>query len=247
MAKLFYNRVTAVAWSVTNALEGYPASNVSLEAVDRPYKSTGSGVVDLVITFAAAVNVAALLLQDVNFASCTVLKSADGSSFTSVGTLTTYADKWTGRRRALIEINDASVKAVKISIGAGTPTDGTSTWRIGSAYPFGASSTLPRMADYNTRVKAIYPKVRTELENKQVAQATTGADILVVSLPFLRASSDDVLEMVRRGRIGTIGFTALSTNYPELALPLKYVDEEQTESLDFFNYGRLDIEMREVT
>jgi hypothetical protein len=245
--KLYYGRVTAVSWSVTNAQDGYPASNVSLESIGRPYKSTGAGAVDLVINFSAAAAVAAILLQDVNFASCTIAKSPDGTAFSSVGTLTTNADKWTGRRRGVLEINDPTVKAIKISIGAGTPTDGTSTWRLGSAYPFGSVVTMPRESDYHARVEALYPKVRTELANQQVAVATTGADLLVLSLPFTRASDQDVLELVRRGRLGTVGVTLSNTNYPELAMPMRYVEESQAETLDFYRYGSLSIELREVT
>lgn len=244
--KLYYNKVTATAWSATSAQSGYPASNVSLESITRNWRGNDATALDVVITFAAATTVAALLLTDVNFASCAILKSPDGSSFSSVGTLTTFADKLTGRRRGLIEINDANVKAIKISISSGTPSDGLAYWRIGSAYPFANSVALPRNPDYHVRVAAIYPKLRAELPNKQVAVASTGPDILTLTMPFTRASGEDPLEIVRRGRAGTVGLSISNTNYPELVLPVRHVEEGQDEVLDFYAHSSLDMELREV-
>lgn len=245
MATLYYGKVTAVGWTVTDFQAGFAPSNVSLESIKRPWKGLDAGAKDIVISFNVPTPVYALVLQDVNFASCSVLKSADGISFVSVGTLSSAADKSIGRRRGVIVVNDATVKALKISIGAGTPTDGLSYWRIGAAYPFASSSAFPRSFDYGVRIRAIYPKTRVELANKQIAQATTGQDILALSLPFKRASTQDPLELVRRGRLGTVALALDLTLYPELVLPVRHVEEDQDESFDFYNYSSLTMEVRE--
>jgi hypothetical protein len=245
--KLYYSKVAAATAAATSAQAGYPATNVALESITRNWRSVDTTGNDVTVTFAAAGALASLLLTDVNFASCAVLKSPDGSAFSAVGTLTTFADKITGRRRGLIEINDPTVKAYRITISSGTPTDGLAYWRIGSAYPFGASSAQPRNADYGARVRGIFPKLSTELSNKQVAQAATGPDILQIVFPFDRSASEDVLELLRRGRAGTVGVAAEVTNYPEFLCPMRYVDEEQEETLDTYNRSKLSITMREAT
>jgi hypothetical protein len=245
--KLYHSKVDARSTAATSAQTGYPAANVALESITRNWRSVDATANDVTVTFNAAGVLAALLLTDVNFASCTVLKSADGIAYSVVGTLTTFADKLTGRRRGLIEINDPTVKAYRITIASGTPTDGLTYWRIGSAYPFSLSSVQPRNADYGARVHAIFPKLSTELPNKQVAQAITGPDILELSFPFDRSASEDVLELLRRGRAGTVGVAAEVTNYPEFLCPMRYVDEEQEEVLDTYNRSKLSIRMREAT
>lgn len=247
MGVFYYTKLAGLSWSATDAQAGYPASNAGLESIARDWRAVDAGTKDWVVNFAAATTVQALLLEDVNFASAAVLKSPDGSSFSSVGTLTTYADKLTGRRRGLIVVNDANVKALKVTITSGSTMDGLTYWRVGASYPFAAVSTLARMADYGMRVRAIFPKVSVELPNKQIAQAVTGADILAVSMSFNRQFDEDVLELQRRARVATVGLSLGLSDYPELVFPARYIDEGVEDALNFYRRSQTSMELREVT
>jgi hypothetical protein len=146
---------------------GYPASNVALESITRNWRATGAGQHRVTLTFSAAGPIAAILLEDVNFTSCAVAKSPDGSSVSSVGTLTTFADKWVNRRRGLLEINDASTKAVKLSISFRH----SARWPRILAHRRRPSVQLGRsdaeaMPDYGARVNAIFPKVSADIQQQ---------------------------------------------------------------------------------
>lgn len=250
MGDLYYGKITPSAFSATTAATGYPASNIGNESIDMPWKATVAGTgdpSDVIFTLSVAQMVKGLLLSDVNFASAAVAKSPDGTTYSSVGTITSYADKWTDRRRALIVVNDANVKTLKITVSAGTPLDGTTQWRIGAGYLFSSTVALPRMPDFGMKVRAIYPKVQTELANKQLPQALTGVDILELSLPYNRRYDQDVLEMLRRARGGTVGLSLVPTNYTELVLPVYHVANNIEETLGMLDVSQLTIDLRERT
>jgi hypothetical protein len=245
VAIIYYSKLSPSSVSATTAQGGFPPTNASLEAIGRPWLATSAGANDLILNLAAAQNVAGLLLQDVNFAAASIFKSADGSTFSLVGTFTSYADKITGRRRGLIVINDPTVKAVKISIGSGSTTDGTTGWRVGAAYIFGASAALARLPQYHTKPRGVFPTITTPLPNGQVAQAVTGQDILELSMPFDRRFDEDVLDLVRRCRKATVGLFLAPNNYPELVLPVRFIKEELEEDMDVADYTAVTVELRE--
>lgn len=246
MASIYYAKRAAVSCSSTDAQSGYPASNAALESISRPWWAVDAGAKDWIVNFSAAASVQALLLQDVNFTSASVYKSPDGSTFNLVGTITNAADTITGRYRGLIVINDSNVKAVKVSIGSGTPADGLSYWRIGAVYPFASVSAVPRMPDFGVKVNATFPNVSTQLANKQTPFAVTGPDIIELTMPYERAYNQDVFEMLRRSRAATIGLALQPTNYPELVLPVRSYLDSLAETMGFLNLTQSELTLREV-
>lgn len=246
MSSIYFSKRTITSATATTAAAGYPASNVALEDIRRPWRATGTGAEVMTINFSAAGAAAALLVQDVNFVSATVEKSVDGSVFTAAGTLTTVVDKLLGRRRGLIVINDATVKALRLNIGSGTPADGLSYWRIGATYPFALSSTLSRRPSPDMRVRAIYAQLRTDLPNRKAALASTGADMLHVSLPFRRLPENDALELVRRAREGVVGLDLAHADYPEILVPVRHQEDQIEESFPQYRISQFTAELREV-
>lgn len=246
MGSIYYEKTVAVNVLSTTSAVGYPATNAALESLSRPWRSTSTGANDLTLHFQAAGSVKALLVQDANFASCSVLKSADGAAFSSVGTLTTYADKLTARRRGIIVIDDNNVKAVRLSISSGTPTDGESFWRA-KAYPFASASSVSGHFLTGARVDAIFPEVRSVLANEKVALASTGEAVLVLTIPALRQYNEDILEVVRRARAGTVAIDFQLVDYPEMVLPVRFVAGKQGEELAQYRITKQTIELREVT
>ncbi len=241
MAKLFYDKRTITSSSATTEASGYPASNAALESITRPWRST-TLVEHTYTQNMASATAAAVIITDGNFASCTVKNAANAT----LGTITTNVDKLTGRRRGILVATIAATTAIKLVIPAGTPTDGAAYFKVGSMYVFGSSSTLPKSPGMGTKVRAIFPAVRADLPNGQVAQAAIGSDILVLSMPFIREYSQDGLEILRRARVGTVGLDIEHTDYPELVLPVRYFGGAQEE--DFFNLQvtQTTLELREV-
>jgi hypothetical protein len=167
VAQLFYGKQPFTGSSSTSAAAGYPAANATFESVSRHWRSTSVNAEEWVGTFAAALAVNTFCLHDVNFAAATIQKSVDGVVFVNVGVMTTYADRH-GRRRGRILINDANVKAIKVQIAAGAPTDSTNTgywagvtpvWRIGAAYAFASTVTPSAFPKYAYRRSTRRPRV----------------------------------------------------------------------------------------
>jgi hypothetical protein len=247
MGAFYHTKVAGATATATTEAAGYLASNALLESIGRPWRATGTGATDYVMTWASGKTIAAILVQDVNFASCAVLTSTDAVAYSAAGTLTTHADKLIGRRRGLIVLNGSGLRGVKLTISAGTPTDGLSYWRIGAANPFAIAVTFPRGPGGDMRVRALYAQLRNDLPNRLVSVATTGNDVLSVSLPFKRDASRDALELVRRARAGTVGLALGLAEYPELVLPVRHVEEAQEESFAGGRITQFAAELREVT
>lgn len=244
---MHHSKITALTFAASSSAAGFPANNVGREEIGRHWRSTSTGASTLDLTWTAAATVAAVLVTDVNFSSCNVHVTTDGSSFGgSIGTLSTFADKFTGRRRGVIAVNLANLKGIRLSI-SGTPTDGAAYWRVGSEYIFGTSLTLPRDPEMGTSVRSLFAQVSFELPNRKMARAFTGSHVIALSMPFQREYSEDALELVRRATAGTVGIELNNTDYPELVLPVRYYQAEGEEAWTSFRLTETSIELREVT
>jgi hypothetical protein len=242
--RLYYAKITAAA-AASSAAAGYPASNVTREEIDRPWLSVGLGLSTVTLTWPAATNVAAVLLEDVNFAAATIYRSVDAVAFTNPTAIAIVADKHIGRRRGLLRVNVAGLRGIRVEIAAGASTDGAAAWRIGAAYPFSAETLLTRNFDNGAQIRSAIPKVSRDLANGRSAQAATGSEFLELMLPFDRKYDQDVQEITRRARAGTVGLALEDPLYTEFSLPLRHVGTTQTESLSKFSRSEVSLELRE--
>lgn len=244
--KLHHSKITVLTFAATEAAAGYPATNAGREGLGLPWRSTTAGANNVDQTWATASFVGAILVSDVNFASAPVQTSTDGSTWgASIGTLTTTADKHTGRRRGLFVVNTAGLKGIRLAI-SGTPTDGLAYWRIGAAYLFTTTVTMPRDPEIGTRIRPLYAQISSELPNRQIAHAVTGFDVLALSMPFQREYTEDCLELVRRARAGTVAIELNNVDYPELVLPVRHYAGEAEEAWSSYRLTETTIELREV-
>ncbi len=238
MAKIYYDKRAFTVAQSTTAQAGYPASNLLNESLRRPWRGTGVLAEDVTLTAPAAVGVDSLCLHDVNFASCTVRKSADGVAFNVVGVLTTYPDRH-GRRRGRITINDAGVKALQIQIGAGATTDGLAYWRGGAAYPMGSSHQVPADLNFPLNEEPIDPAISKDLVNGLLAEAGTGERFSRIDTAWHREATESLQTLITKAKFATVWFDAGTADYPEqqwpLYLPLK---ASVRESFDRFRFSR---------
>lgn len=227
MASIKYGKQVPSATAATTSQAGYGPSNLTDERLARPYRATGVGANDITLSLASARPIHTLFLHDVNFAAANVYKSADGVAFNPVGALSSYQGK-EGRRRGAIVINDAAVKAVKVSIAAGVATDGLSYWRAGAAYLFDSSAAIasPFQVPYTPRFR--YPQVRTDLPNGQTAVAATGTPFHTIELPFRPFDNEDLEPIVRLARASTILLDLELATFPAQLWPVR-IDEEAME------------------
>lgn len=243
---IYHTKRAVASVTSTTAAAGFPASQVALEAIGLPWKAAATGAEVLTINFTAPGAFAGLMLQDVNFASCTVDKSPNGSSWSAAGTVTSYPDpKIPGRRRALLALADPTIQAVRLNIANAATTDGTSSHRVGAFYGFQAVSALPLPPDYGLSVKAMFPQLATDLPNGRTALASTGPAYNIAELPFEREYSESLEELIRRSRAGTIGLQLLDSNYPEMFWPVRNEQSEAVEAFPFYAYSQISLFFKE--
>jgi hypothetical protein len=244
-AAIFYDKRTLVSASATTAAAGYPASNLGSESLARPYRATGLGATDIQINYAAATPLHSFSVHDVNFASCTFQKSSDGAAFTTVGTLTTYADR-DGRRRGRILVNDATVKAVKLQIGAGSATDGLAFWRAGAGYGWISTQTVPADLIFPVNEDIVPPAIAQDLPNGLVAEAGVGTRFSRIDTSWNRESTESLATLIGKARVATIWFDAGTSDYLEQQWPVYLQARDRLrESFDRFRYSRPTITLTE--
>lgn len=245
MAKIYHDKRVFTVSAATTEAAGYPASNWLAESLARPWRATGLGANDVTFTAPAAVGVHSVCLHDVNFASCTIRKSADGIAFSDVGVLTTYPDRY-GRRRGRITINDANVKAWQIRIGAGVATDGLAFWRGGAAYPFGSEHLVPADLNFPLNEEVFEPALSKDLVNGLVAEAAIGTRHSLVDTVWHREATESLQTLVTKAKAATIWLDAGTSDYPEqqwpLYLPLK---SRVRETFDRFRFSRPSLQFTE--
>lgn len=245
MAKLHYNKVAASAWVATSNQVGYGPANLADEALAKPWYSTSLAANDITITFAAPTLIQTLELHDVNFGTATIEKSPDGATFIGLGVATFYAGK-EGRRRGLITVNDAAVKALKIKVAAGASLDGLAFWRAGASYQFANVITIPSPFQFDYNPKFIYPEVRIELPTKQVARARTGIGFHEIVLPFMPQDSEDLTQFTELTRAGTTLLELGLANYPYQVWPVQAFNPELDERFPQPKYSNITYTLREV-
>jgi hypothetical protein len=245
MALIYYDKRTFTAAVSTTAQAGYPASNLLNESLRRPWRATGVGAEDVTLTAPAALGVHSLCLHDVNFASCTVRKSADGVAFNTVGVLTTYPDRH-GRRRGRITINDAVVKALQIQIGAGATTDGLAFWRGGAAYPMGSSHQVPADLNFPLNEEPVDPAIGKEIVNGLLAEAGTGERFSRVETVWHREATESLQTLITKAKAAVVWFDAGTADYPEQQWPLYLLLRSPArESFDRFRFSRPTLQFTE--
>jgi hypothetical protein len=190
--------------SATTSATGYPATNISLPQVGRPWRSGDLTEQEVVLDLGASVTPESLWLQDVNFASAVVERSADNVTYSAVGTLTSYADLH-GRRKGLITVSEAC-RYLRVTIAAGTPTDDAAYFSIGAGYVFEEVETAPQAPTAGSMdIEVNYPQSRIDLANGRTVISDLGAPYIVLSGRIDETSDEDVARLLRLARAGTIG------------------------------------------
>lgn len=244
-ASLAFGKRSATAYSATTSQAGYGPDNLGLESLARPWRSADTTAQDVVLTFAAAAPLHTLHLHDVNFAAADVYKSVDGVAYNLVGALSAYQGK-EGRRRGAIVINDATVKAVKISIANGAATDGLAYKRIGAAYAFSSVAIVGAPFQFPYAARFLYPQVRSQLPNGQTPAASTGMGFHLVEVPWRPFDNEDLEPVVRRARAATVLLNLGMANYPAQLWPVRLEEDQMEESFSAPRTSDLKLIFREV-
>ena len=229
MATLHYDRLVPTIFESTTSQAGYPATNLGNESLARPWKGVGVGVEDLTLRLPAAATIQTVFLDDVNFDSCTVKRSANGVDFVDVGVATAYPNEH-GRYRGKITVGVAGLVAIRLAIAAGAANDGLADWRGGAVYLFGSSAPIPVGPSYNYRTRTKRPRISAELANGLVAQARTGLNIDRIDFPYERKFDKSLRLLKMKAEQGTVLLSMDIPDWPDQMWPVRYLDDASEEA-----------------
>lgn len=216
--------------SASTAATGYGATNLSITQVGRPWRSTVTTQTTVTLDCGGSITPASLCLQDCNFASAAITYSADDISYSSAGTLTTYADL-NGRRKGNLEFANPC-RYIKITIASGTPTDALAYWRIGAAYVFLTVTTADMPPSVGLTHDVVYPEASYTLANGRTVKAELGNVYSMLSGSTPNLKSDNAGLIVRLARAGNIWIDLdISTNR-ERQWPMLFADSQFSQTLD---------------
>lgn len=190
---------TVSALATTSAEAAYPASNLLLPAIRRPWRSTSTASQNVDIDLGSAIANPILCLQGGNASSITVSYGTASYTTVSLGALATAQDRH-GTRRLSVSI-PASARYVRLAF-SGTPADAAAYWWGGALYVFGSTLTLPDDPLLGSEVNARYPQSRVELPNGNRITIDRGAPRQQINLRFRTARSADIDALTRAVRAG---------------------------------------------
>lgn len=245
MANIYTGKVLASGWAATSSQPGYTPDNLASEALAKPWRSTDLSANTVTVTFPAPSSILALFLHDVNFAQATIEKSADGVAWSAVGVANTYRGR-ESRSRGLIFIADPAVKAWRFTPVGGVSTDGLTYWRAGASYHYSGGFTIPAPFQFGYEPVFTYPEVRTELPNGGLARASTGTPYHQISVPFRPRDDEDLEQMQRLARAGTVLLDLVMGNYPWQLWPVRLIDDKISERFAQPKYSDVVYTFREM-
>lgn len=235
MASIYYGKLAIVSVTATDAAAGFPASNVAAESLGRPWRAVDAGAKDVVIDLGSSLAINSLFLHDVNFASATIATSPDNITYTALGTLTAFAGR-RGRRRGRITVG-LTKRYLKVSIAAGTPSDGLAFWRIGAAYVFASKVTAAALPDKPLKITTMRPQVTGSLPNQIPAVAVVGSKMDRIEFSIPRFATDSLDDFLQRPDAGSVALDIEDPAYPEQIWPVRYVENQTVEQFDEYQHS----------
>ncbi len=228
MASVHHTKLAPTSYAATDSAVGYPPENIDTEEISREYRSTSAGAKDVDLLFAAPQVVATLFVHAVNFASANV-ETYNGSVWTPVGTLTTYANE-RARRRGQFNVNASGVRGIRLKIAAGAPTDGAAFWRTGAAYAFGVKEVLPVAPGLGYTVRTELPQVSKKLPNGRTARARTGDDLDRIEVQVNRQYTQSLATLISKAELSTVLFSMdVLSHWPAQQWPVQILEDDSPE------------------
>jgi len=211
----------------------------------RPWKGTTTGADWVQIDLGASVAVNAIAVNGGNMGSVTVLADNANPPVTNRGVLTLSQDAQ-GRYKGSLAIG-ASVRYIRLNIGAGVPNDGSTAWSIACVYPFTNSFTAARDPLYgaNSTQDLNTPQTRQDLDNGVVIRDSTGPSFMTFTLDFSGAATDDHEQIQQYARAGLCW---LNFNIPNAAweqFPVRNHDPKMTRKFGGFNREQVELTLKE--
>lgn len=210
----------------TTAAAGYPASNVLIPSVGRPWRSTATTTTNLDIDLGAARTSPVLCIQSPNAGTCTVSYGSAAYTTTSAGTQTLTLDRH-GRRKHSLTLS-GSVRYIRMVFGATLPDASAAYFEVGAVYVMSTTLSLPESPLIGSDAAAVYPQTRLDLPNGQRLRFDRGVPRMRLPLRFRGLRSTDLDQLTRLARINVCWFDIGDAAQRELQWPVRHDDDTAT-------------------
>jgi len=222
-ALLHHTPWNPTAAAATTSAAGYPASNVLIPSVGRPWRSTATSTTNLDIDLGAARTAPMLCVQGPNAGTCIVTYGTVAYTSTSAGTQMLTLDRH-GRRKHSLALA-GSVRYIRLVFGATLPDAAAAYFEVGAVYVMSTTLVMPESPLIGSDAAAVYPQTRVDLPNGQRLRLDRGAARMRLPLRFRGARSTDLDQLTRMARLGVCWLDIGDASQRELQWPVRH-DED---------------------
>jgi len=246
LVTLAYDQIAPGSVRTATEQAGYPASNVLLGKVGRPWKGLGHGTAFLIVDLGASKYVDTFAANNGNLVEVGI-RYDDTGAFTSLIQTTTGGTDKQGRWKASFQIKDTFRYLQLTMIASGLPTDGDDVWSLSSLFFFANSLSLARDPLFGESATDVnFPQSRVDLDNGSTVKDDTGPSFMTPTLQFSGGRDDDHEQLVRLTRAGLCWLNYNDGN-PGDQWPVRHVDPKITRKLAAFNRESVQVSLKEQT
>lgn len=183
------------SWSASDSAPGYPASNLGIPRVGRPWRSNFLGSITVQIDLGSTVSIDPVLVimgHNANPGGFQVHSSLNGSTWANEGA-GTNSTGISGLRKGLFRKgSNISFRYLRVTFTGGT-VDGAISFQCGYAMLFSAHADLAAPL-YGANARLVWPQWSTSLPNGLDVRADAGEPFTEIRLPWRQAGNQVAIE-----------------------------------------------------
>jgi hypothetical protein len=245
MAGYGYNLIQPLS-VISNSADqvDYPASNLLLPSIDRPWYAAGVGSRSIDFDFGAPTVIDGVYLNDVNIASVGIATGDSLAALTNQTAMTLYRASH-GRWRGLSRFQQTK-RFVRLTFNAATQ-DGLAYYRGGSVLFWGAWASLVP-PNFGISVSLQRAQARIDMANQRTALSTLAKGIDEINMAYEHKLSEigQVADFIERASAGPVVFDLQHSFRPWYMWALRIVDERSSEQMDKVRLATRQILCQEV-
>lgn len=247
IATLAYSPLVPATATASSAAANYPATNVLLGKVNKPWRSTSNATTEyLIIDLGSSSSYPSntLCISGLTMPNAAIYADNSANPSTLKGTFTCAADTQ-GRYKVSLPL-PGTYRYIKIKPNSGTPTDGASYWTIGTVDLFTSSMQFARDPIYGeSQIETHTPQSSVQLENGVTVKDDTGPSYSAITLNFSGGSTDDHEAIMRRARAGLCWLDLGVIANRGLQWRVKHIEPKTTRKITAFNRETVQIVLTE--
>lgn len=246
LSTLAYNQLSPSTATASSAAAGYPATNVLLGKVLKPWRSTTAGSSENIIIDLGSnlpLSNATLAISATNMLTAAIYADTANPPTTLKGTIL-FSKDVTGRYKQSLSLT-GTIRYIKI-LPIGSPFDGAAYWSIGPVDVFASELAFARDPLFGeSSLDANLPQTMVTLDNGIIVRDQTGPSFMTPTLNFTGGSTDNHEEIAMLARAGLCWLDLGITSNRGLQWRVRHYEPKVTRKLSAFNRETVQIALKE--